>query len=138
GGVGAGVLAFGGGQAPQPAPSPAPAQARTLADDQAGEADPPLEGTFIENRGGKPPMRFYDVVLNLHNHRHRPMWLVMRDDGQTPLWAEGVSPTDDPRPQVFVGKAYDGAKGGGEGKVVEIVFLGDSGFRAFYLPPRAS
>lgn len=138
GGVSAGVLAFGEGQTPESSPVSAHAPVPTLPGATLQEPEAPLRATLLDLRGGKPPMRIYDVKLELRNPRHRPMWLVMRYHGEAPLKADGVFNTDDPGPQMFVGRHYDGAKNGGEGTAIEIAFLGNDSFRAFYLPPRAA
>jgi len=100
-------------------------------------ATAPLAVKFIRERGGKPPMRFVDVTLELRNTRDRPLWLVTRYYGDEPLPADGRFQKGW-APQPFGGRGYDGAGAGGRGVAVEVHFLGEPSFRAFHLPAGAT
>jgi len=102
----------------------------------ADDAPAPVTAKFIRKRGGKPPMRFVDVKLEMRNSRDHPVWLLTRYSGDEPLPEKGDFQSGSDQP--FGGQEYDGAAKGGEGKAVEVHFLGKPSFRAFYLPAKAT
>ncbi len=96
----------------------------------------PAKVTFLDKRGGKPPMRFYHVTLELTNPRDQPVWLLTRDSGEEPLKESGkFTDKDGGKPQMFGGAHYDGKKGG-KGEAVQVSYIGC--FRAFYLAPKTT
>jgi RNA polymerase sigma factor (sigma-70 family) len=128
-----------GGQAFQGGDRPAPPYPRAEGA-PAKDAEPPVKTTFLREQGGKPPVRGYHVKLEMTNRGPRPVWLLLGYYGDAPLEADGrfTSAAADGRPQSFTGKYFDGDRNGGKGKVVEIDYIGKTGFRAFLLPPRAA
>src|SRR4051794_17666340 len=76
----------------------------------------PAAVKFIRKRGGKPPMRFFDGILELRNTHDRPLWLVTRYYGDEPLPADGRF-KGGWSSQPFGGRGYDGAATGGRGAV---------------------
>lgn len=99
--------------------------------------EPPVKVVFLDKRGGKPPMQFYFVTLELTNPRDRPIWLVTRYSGDEPLTGSGkFLEQQDGKPQMLAGAGYDGKKGGGNGEAVEVRYVGN--FRAFYLAPKTT
>lgn len=97
----------------------------------------PAKVTFLDTEGGKPPMRFNYVTLDLINVRDRPVWLVTRDWGDEPLTGSGkFAEQQDGTPQVFSGQGYNGKTGGGTGEAVLVRYTDN--FRAVYLAPKAT
>jgi hypothetical protein len=76
------------------------------------------------------------VRLEVRNPEDHPVWLLTRYYGDEPLAEKGEFKSGSDQP--FGGQEYDGAAKGGKGKAVEVVFLGDRSFRAFYLPAGAT
>jgi WD40 repeat protein len=122
-----------------PGSEPPPKNAGPVSNNPPAQEPAPVRATFIEERGGKPPMRFYHVKLELTNPRDRPVWLLLGYYGDQPLNPDAKFATDsDGSPQTITGMFFDGDKNKGWGKVIELHAGGDKGFRAILLPPRAT
>src|SRR5262249_25075644 len=96
---------------------------------------PSVSVKFLGKTGGKPPMRLYDLALEMTNPRDHPVWLLLPYYGDEVLPDKGAFQSNFDQP--FGGPEYAGAARGGGGKAVEVHFLGDPSFRAFRLPARA-
>jgi RNA polymerase sigma factor (sigma-70 family) len=132
---GAVVLAWPAAGARKDAP---PAAARNVGERDAAETNGPAPSVsvkFLGKRGGKPPAERYDLALEMTNPRDHPVWLLLPYYGDEVLPDKGVFKSNFDQP--FGGEDYDGGPNGGEGKAVEIHFLGDPSFRAFRLPAKA-
>jgi RNA polymerase sigma factor (sigma-70 family) len=96
----------------------------------------PAKVTSLDKRGGKPPMQFHDVTLELTNTRDRPVWLVTRYWGDRPLTGSGkFLEQSDGKPRMFSGDGFNG-KRGGKGEAIRVAYVGN--FRAFLLAPKAT
>jgi hypothetical protein len=93
----------------------------------------PAKATFLGVKGGKPPLRFFRVALDLENPRDYPVWFLTRYYGDKPLAANGVFKADGGPSQPFGGQGYDA----GKGKVVAVHYLGNDPFIGLYVPANA-
>jgi hypothetical protein len=99
--------------------------------------EPPVKVVFLDKHGGKPPMQFYFVTLELTNPRDQPVWLLTRYWGDKPLKESGkFGDSGGGKPQMFVGARYDGKTGGGKGEAVQVTYVG--AFHTFYLAPKTT
>jgi hypothetical protein len=110
-----------GGCQPQPVPLP---------DDPPAQRTPPVEAVLLSTRGGKPPLRFYDVRLTVENRRDRPVWVLLQYFADRPLPASGEFVDEGLHAVPFEARQYAGAGG----KAVEVTMHGGAGFRALRLP----
>jgi RNA polymerase sigma factor (sigma-70 family) len=129
-------------RAAQPAPPPPlmplpPQDVLPAAEPAQDRPDVPARVTFIEKQDGKPPSRTFHVGLTLRNRRDEPVWFLLPYDGDRPMPADGQFKNTGGTALPLEGEAYDGDKVGGQGRAVEVTFLGD-GFHAFRLPPAGS
>ncbi|MFL5341885.1 MAG: WD40 repeat domain-containing protein, partial [Gemmataceae bacterium] len=139
-----GARALPGGEPPAPnAPraedAPAP-QAPKAEDVPPTKPVTQIKATFIRKQDGKPPMRAFHVKLEMTNPGDKPIWLLLGyyRDLLPSRTGKFTSEAADGQPQCFTGKYFDGEKKGGQGKAIEISYIGGDGFRAFHLPPRSA
>jgi len=91
---------------------------------------------FINQKGGKPPLKFNYTNLTIYNLHDSLRWYLFPYDLNDSLTGNGIFKANEPwENDYIIGKKFP--ENDTSFKAVEIVFIGVDGFKAFCLPAKS-